>query len=245
MNSPAVNLGAGGFVSYYEDGGATVVLDDTTVPEQEQQFDERGVGTFFLEQYTPFASPPKGAQFNADKQSEIRASGNPGSAARESYYGQDPTFFETLSSDYGYPLVQDPIDGPNRHGRPAGRQDLPTPQELADARGHALGSGMVAMDYGPKTAMAVGNLGEDVGFSDRRHRAMDKRNNAVGISLFKQAGINATPEQLTKMVDAKIFQQLEAIMNRPANERRFKSDKDAAMDLYFPRDSYGYFVSDH
>jgi hypothetical protein len=104
---------------------------------------------------------------------------------------------------------------------------------------------MVAMDYGPKTAMKVGNLGEDVGFSDRRHRAMDKRNNAVGISLFKQAGINATPEQLTKMVDAKIFQQLEAIMNRPANERRFKSDKDADMDLYFPRDSYGYFVSDH
>jgi hypothetical protein len=104
---------------------------------------------------------------------------------------------------------------------------------------------MVAMDYGPKTAMTVGNLGEDVGFSDRRHRAMDKRNNAVGISLFKQAGINATPEQLTKMVDAKIFQQLEAIMNRPANERRFKSDKDADMDLYFPRDSYGYFVSDH
>lgn len=245
MNSPAVNLGAGGFVSYYEDGGATVVLDDTTVPMEEQQFDERGVGTFFAEQYTPFKSPPEGAQFDANKQSEIRASGNPGSAARETYYGQGPTFFETLSSDYGYPLVQDPIDGPNRHGRPAGRQDLPTPQELADARGHALGSGMVAIDYGPKTAMTVGNLGEDIGFSDRRHRAMDKRNNAVGISLFKQAGINATPEQLTKMVDAKIFQQLEAIMNRPANERRFKSDKDADMDLYFPRDSYGYFVSDH
>lgn len=245
MNSPAVNLGAGGFVSYYEDGGATVVLDDTTVPEQEQQFDERGVGTFFLEQYTPFASPPEGAQFNADKQSEIRASGNPGSAARETYYGDDPTFFETLSSDYGYPLVQDPIAGPNRHGRPVGRQDLPTPQELADARGHALGTSMVAADYGPKTAMTVGNLGEDIGFSDRRHRAQDKRNNAVGISLFKQAGIDATPQQLTQMVDGKIFQQLEAIMARPANERRFESDKDADMDLYFPRDSYGYFVSDH
>ena len=77
MNSPAVNLGAGGFVSYYEDGGATVVLDDTTVPEQEQQFDERGVGTFFLEQYTPFASPPEGAQFDADKQSEIRVIRHP------------------------------------------------------------------------------------------------------------------------------------------------------------------------
>ena len=27
MNSAAVNLGAGGFVSYFEDGGATVVLE--------------------------------------------------------------------------------------------------------------------------------------------------------------------------------------------------------------------------
>jgi hypothetical protein len=30
MNSAAVNLGAGGFVSYFEDGGATVVLGETT-----------------------------------------------------------------------------------------------------------------------------------------------------------------------------------------------------------------------
>ena len=73
---------------------------------------------------------------------------------------------------------------------------------------------------------------------------MDKRNNAVGVSIFKQAGINATPAQLAKMVDAKIFQQLEAIMNRPANERRFESGE-KGMDLYFPRDSYGYFIADH
>lgn len=242
MNSPAVNLGAGGFVSYFEDGGATVVLQDTTSPAQEQDFEERGVAAFFAEQYTPFADPPEGAKFDADKQSEIRASGNPGSAARETYYPEGDTFFETLSSEYGYPLVQDPIEGENRFGRP--RDDMPTPQELADARGHALGSGLVALDYGPETATTVGNLGEDIGFSNRLHRAMDKRNNAVGVSIFKQAGINATPAQLAKMVDAKIFQQLEAIMDRPANERRFESDKEG-MNLYFPRDSYGYFIADH
>ena len=242
MNSPAVNLGAGGFVSFYEDGGATVVLDDTTTPQDTQEFEERGAGTFFLEQYTPFASPPEGAQFDADKQSEIRASGNPGSAARETYYGENPSFFETLSSEYGYPLVEDPIEGPNRHSRP--REDLPTPQELADARAHALGTAMVAADYGPQTAMTVGNLGEDIGFSNRLHRAMDKRNNAVGVSLFKQAGIQATPEQLSQMVDAKIFKQLDAIMGRPASERGYKSPE-GGMDLYFPRDQYGYFLPDH
>ena len=49
MNSPAVNLGAGGFVSYYEDGGATVVVEDTTTPPEAQDFEERGVATFFVE----------------------------------------------------------------------------------------------------------------------------------------------------------------------------------------------------
>ena len=44
MNSAAVNLGAGGFVSYFEDGGATVVLGGEKLPPpvQEEEFDERG-----------------------------------------------------------------------------------------------------------------------------------------------------------------------------------------------------------
>ena len=191
MNSAAVNLGAGGFVSYFEDGGASVQLGETTelpAPVQEQEFEERGVGTFLAEQFIPFMDPPEGARYDADRQSEIRASGNPGSEARETYYGDGPTFFENLESEYGYPLVQDPISGENRHGRPAGRQDLPTPQELADSRAHMLGSAMMSADYGPKTAMTVGNMNEDFSASNRLHRAMDKRNNAVGISIFKQAG---------------------------------------------------------
>lgn len=107
-----------------------------------------------------------------------------------------------------------------------------------------LGSALMAADYGPKTAMTVGNLGEDIGFSDRRHRAMDKRNNAVGISIFKQAGMDATPAQLAQMVDAKIFKQLDAIIGRSADNRSFKSPEKGP-DLYIPRDQYGYFVSDY
>ena len=92
--------------------------------------------------------------------------------------------------------------------------------------------------------MRVGQLGEDIGSSNRLHRAMDKRNNAVGVSIFKQAGIDVSIEQLSKMVDAKIFKQLDAIMGRPANERGFNSPE-GGMDLYFPRDQYGYFLPDH
>ncbi len=246
MNSAAVNLGAGGFVSYFEDGGATVVLEPNQPvdPQIEQEFDERGVGTFFAEQFLPFMDPPEGARFDKDKQSEIRASGNPGSEARETYYPEGNTFYETLQQDYNYPLVQDPIAGPNRHGRPEGRQDLPTPPELADTRSHMLGRALMAVDYGPKTAMTVGNLGEDVGGSERRHRAMDKRNNAVGISIFKAAGIEATPAQLAQMVDEKIFKQLDVIMGRTANERSFKSPEKGP-DVYLPRDQFGYFISEY
>tara|TARA_R100001129_G_scaffold182488_1_gene163191 strand:+ start:2477 stop:3238 length:762 start_codon:yes stop_codon:yes gene_type:complete len=253
MNSPAVNLGAGGFVSYYEDGGATVVIEDTTTPSEAQEFEERGVGSFFKEQILAdmgflnpmgYERPDNVTDFSPQKRIEIRKSGNPGSAARETYYGDNPTFFETLASDYDYPLVEDYVSGPNRHGRPAGRPDLPTPQELADARGHGLGTAMVAADYGPKTAEAVGAFAEDFSGSNRLHRAMDKRNNAVGAAIFKQAGIQATPEQLSSMVDAEIFRQLDVIMGRPANEREFKSPE-GGMDLYFPRDEYGYFLPDH
>ena len=313
--SSSVNLGAGGFVSYLADGGATVEFPESSVkktifvnptedfdpkdfvetlpfdpkdfvetlpfyppenfdikdfvetlpfyppenfdpkdfvetlpfyPQKIQakgnvDYEERGVDTFFKEQYVPFALPEGRTNFNASKREEIRASGSPGSAARGTYYPEGDTFFEQLAANYGYPLVKDSTSGPNRFGRP--REDLPTPQELADARAHALGTAMVASEYGPNTAEKVGIMAEkyELPRPDPRHSAMDIRNNAVGVSLFKQAGINATPAQLAKMVDAKIFQQLEAILKRAVPDRRFESDQ-AGMDLYFPRDQHGYFV---
>jgi hypothetical protein len=81
---------------------------------------------------------------------------------------------------------------------------------------------------------------------------MDQRNNAVGRQLFMKAGINATPQQLTQMVDAEIFRQLDVIMGRsseaqmtPAPEqprapRNFVSPE-TGPDVYFPRNEQGYF----
>jgi len=242
--SSSVNLGAGGFVSYLADGGATV-----EVPETEQEFEERGVGTFISEQYMPWDEPPEGAVYDEKRILEIRDSGNPGSAARGTYYPGVPTFFEQLATRYDYPLVKDPIEGEHRHSKPLDREDMPTPQELADARKHALGAALIASDYGPETAVAVGELYEDFGRplllnTNSEHRAMDKRNNAVGASLFKQAGIGATPAQLAQRVDAQIFKQLEEILKRPVSERKFKSG-DTGMDLYFPRDQQNRFQTDH
>jgi aromatic ring-cleaving dioxygenase len=83
--------------------------------------------------------------------------------------------------------------------------------------------------------------------------AMDKRNNAVGISLFKKAGIDATPAQLTEMVDKRIFEQLNVILGRKPEEQGPPADKPQwkknfrspaeGPDLYFPRDNSGYFLS--
>jgi hypothetical protein len=54
----------------------------------------------------------------------------------------------------------------------------------------------------------------------------------------EQAGIEATPQQLTEMVDDAIFSQLDRIMSRPPQERNFRSPE-TGPDLYFPRDARG------
>ena len=123
-----------------------------------------------------------------------------------------PPFYDQLAEQYGYPAGVDPLSGPRRFDRP--RPDLPTPQELRDTRQHMLASALTAMEYGPRTAQRIGDINE-IG-ANRLHQAMDKRNNAVGISLFKQAGINATPAQIAQMVDKTILDQLNTILNRPA-----------------------------
>ena len=85
------------------------------------------------------------------------------------------TFFEVLNEDFGYPKTipltrpdgtfvegedGDPmavfpfpfdkeVDEKLRMKRPEGREDLPTTQELADARQHMIASAMAAQEYGP------------------------------------------------------------------------------------------------
>ena len=122
-----------------------------------------------------------------------------------------------------------------------------------------LASAMAASQYGPETAGSIGSLNEYkdmfTPFGNSEHAAMDTRNNAVGISLFKKAGMNATTAQLTQMVDKRIFEQLNVILGRKPEEqaapagkpkwrKNFRSPKEGP-DVYFPREDSGYFVKDH
>jgi hypothetical protein len=242
MDRPAVNLGAGGFVSYMEDGGVTVVFEDGSAAlEQSPEYDEKGVLRFLSDHM--FTDPEKDIPLpvGAEGQEAISRSGQAGSELQDVLYPEGaPPFYDQLASEYGYPEGVDPLAGPTRFDRP--RKDLPTPQELRDTRQHMLGSALAAMEYGPETAMRIGNINEFG--SNRLHAAMDKRNNAFGISLFKKAGINATPAQITQMVDSAIFEQLNTILGRSESERQFKSP-DTGPDVYFPRDERGYFIREH
>jgi len=267
MNQTAVNLGAGGFVSYFEDGGATVLLESPMENNQEfseeQAYVEQGVGAFIEDRF--FSDPPEGTEgiplpLNASTQNDIRSSGRTNSENRDLYYPEGQTFFEALADTYNYPTEElsegvygiDLENGATRHQRP--RLDMPTPQELEDVRAHMLGSAITARGYGPETSRKVGDVHE-MFFSNRAHAAMDKRNNAVGINLFKKAGIDASTSQLTELVDKRIFEQLNVILGRTPEEqgsptdkprwsKNFRSPADGP-DLYFPRDNSGYFLPDH
>jgi len=265
MNNTAVNLGAGGFVSYYENGGATVTLDPSVEdnPEflEEPPYVEKGVGSFIADKLWSEPSEEIPLPLSYQTRNEIRASGRTNSGTRDVYYPEGQTFFEALASDYNYPTEKlpdgsygiDPVSGQTRHARP--REDMPTPQELEDTRGHMLGSALAARGYGPETARRVGELGESLFFGNREHMKMDNRNNAVGIALFKKAGIEATAAQLAAGVDKLIFAQLNVILGRKPDEqgtpagkpgwsKNFRSPADGP-DLYFPRDNSGYFLPDH
>ena len=81
---------------------------------------------------------------------------------------------------------------------------------------------------------------------------MDTRNNAIGVQIFKKAGINATPQELTRLVDGAIFKQLDVILGRTEDEQgavaedqprapaNFKSPT-TGPDVYFPRDEEGFY----
>lgn len=286
MYGTAVNLGAGGFddVMYFEGGGSPMYLEETltgTAPgsqsprpefadlrgpvgddapvmseEELAEFeDQKGLGSLILDRI-------RGKNVTKD----LRESGRVG--------GTSPEFMETLIDEYGYPSVFDEETGEKiiptdldlyseevRHARPEDRRDLPTYPELEDARGHLLGSAVMASEYGPETAESAGNFSEFMdrfapiimgGGQNKRDVAMDQRNNAIGRQIFMKAGINATVEELTQQVDAEIFKQLDKIMGRsqedrmtpsadqPRAPRNFKSPSEGP-DVFFPRNEEGYF----
>jgi len=192
------------------------------------------------------------ALYNApDKEGQefIRKSGREGSPGSEVYYPEGtPTFEQVLEERFGYPAVtRDPDEAPEdiRNQRP--RYDMPTFQELEDARAHALASAQMAKQFGPETATTLGNLAEGIdslpipfiGFATPEDVAMDKRNNAVGVSLLRKAGVDATLPEIAQMVDQKVFDQLERILDR-GEYRPFKSPE-GGIDVYLPRDERGFF----
>tara|TARA_Y100000385_G_scaffold164359_1_gene170348 strand:+ start:2158 stop:2814 length:657 start_codon:yes stop_codon:yes gene_type:complete len=214
---------------------------------------ERGLGAIFMDMI-PFNEPDADfpVPINAAKQSFISSSGRVDSEGRDTFYPQGtPTFFQKLANEYDYPvdimpesgmIGIDPLYGSTRLERP--RPDLPNPQELRDTRAHMLASALLAKQYGPETALKAGNLREM--FTNKLDAAMDKRNNAVGINLFKAAGINATPMELAQSVDDAIFEQLDLILGRAPGERKRRSDSDETVpDVYFPRDDEGRLISEY
>jgi hypothetical protein len=172
--------------------------------------------------------------------SEIRFSGRPGSAYREEYYGEGPTFEETLIREYGYPESPERPGSADfsRESRPTGRMDMPATSEILDARAHALGTALYGNEYGGEASTAMGVMGEEydrtMDNASREDIAMDTRNNAVGRKILRNAGIMNTTRDLTRMVDQKILDQLDRIMDRPIEERRAESPKEGP-DLYFSR----------
>jgi len=187
---------------------------------------------------------------NAEAQNLVRTSGREGSEGSQTYYPEGaPTFEQMLEQKYGYAEVpREFSDAPEdiRNQRP--RHDMPTFQELEDARAHALMSAQMAKDFGPETAIKLGNFAEGIdalpipliGNATPEDVAMDKRNNAFGVKLLREAGVNATPQQLAKMVDSKLFEQLDRILGREPGARSFKSPE-GGLDVYFPRNEQGFF----
>lgn len=183
------------------------------------------------------------------EQEVVRQSAREGSEGSAIYYPEgSPTFEQVLETKYQYPsdvdreVYNSSSTAVMRAERP--RHDMPTYQELEDARAHALQTALLAQKLGPETAKKLGGIAE---FSDRilnsatvEDTKMDKRNNAFGASLLQKAGINASPQQIAKMVDSAVFDQLDVILGREKRERRFKSP-DTGIDIYFPRDKDGFF----
>jgi hypothetical protein len=219
------------------------------------QYEQSGIVGLFADKLGLSEAPPFPVPINARQQSAIRQSGRQDFGARDEFYEPGAAgFADRLVLEYGYPGEFDPaasqevfdMGGEHRHSRPADRRDLPTPQELEDVRAHMLGTALAAKGYGETGARFMGAVNEGIfGFHQgRRDKEMDHRNNAVGLDLFRQAGIDATPQQLTQMVDDAIFAQLDRIMARSPEARNFRSPE-SGPDLYFPRDERGNFATQY
>jgi len=244
----------------YQDyfGGRTGMAEGGVV---EPPFEQKGIFGL-MGDVMRITTPPANVPITADRQAAVGNSANPDFPGRADFY--DPgvaTFGERLMYEYGYPGGYDPVTGRETFDMspggaqwkvvPEGRPDMPMPQELRDVRQHMLGTALAARGYGEGIAGFMGNVNEMFGLGKQTpaDREMDRRNNAVGLDLFRQAGIQTTPQELTEMVDDAIFQQLDRIMARTPQEREGRRvspgweynwrSPEGGPDVYFPRDERG------
>jgi len=198
----------------------------------------------------------------------VTKSARPGSDRYDEFYVEgQPDFQSQLIEDFDYPSVTDPETGDmiiptdkdmysEKERTARARIDMPAYQELEDARGHMLGSALLSQEYGTNTAAAMGGIGEfmdyTIGGSTKGDVAMDTRNNAIGRQIFQKAGIDATAQEITRLVDGAIFKQLKEILGRTEDEQgavaedqprapaNFKSPSKGP-DVYYPRDEEGFY----
>lgn len=269
--------GRGSYGSDMLEGGGDLRFYDNGVPlDVDEALDRRNPATgleFGDEAIQPLRERGMGsvlydAVFGGLDTKGISKSARPGSERYKEFYVEgQPDFQDQLIEQFDYPYVEDPETGDliiptdpelysEKERTERTRVDMPAYQEIEDARSHMLGSALLSKEYGPKTAAKVGGIGEIMDFalsgSNRRDVAMDTRNNAIGRQIFMKAGIDATPQEITRLVDAEIFKQLDVIMGRSEDEQgavaedqprapaNFKSPP-TGPDVFFPRDEEGFY----
>ncbi len=162
-------------------------------------------------------------------------------------YGDNPSFMSKLQAR-GYAFDSD--------GRPTTRRDVPTVQELIDARAHVLAPALyVTQGYSPGSVSFFGGLKEvfdTLGGSSFEDVSMDFRNNREGIKLGERLGRDVTPEEVTQAADDFILNQLDKVLSRTEDQQRAPEgapeeapynyySPETGPDIYFPRDSEGTF----
>ena len=202
------------------------IMAQQTVPDERglyQAFRDRlrgDISTFQGPYAEDLYAPVEGAYspYIPEDRAELR---DPRSTA---IYGEDPTFGQRLV-ELGY--------DPSLQGTPAGRPNLPTAQELIEARGDVLTTMSGAQQYGIETQQRARNFFGTMGrlFGRQDEVARDDRNRAAGLAIMRQAGLRDVDiAYLAATADDLVLQQLQRVMEGVADP-----ESGIGLDLYEDR----------
>ncbi len=240
MYGTAVNLGAGGFddVMYFEEGGSPMYLDDTlrsTAPGAQSPRPQFGrlrapVGDTSILQgdgdlryyddpdFNPeldLRKSPTGEAFGEDAIQLLEEKGL-GSLIMDKIRGESVTDgirepSPELIEEYEYSSV---FDEGARVPEPAeGRLPVVQLRQQKEGSEEPENFDNFMNRFLPPSLSGPGDL------LSGREALRDQRHNAIGQQIFKRAGMAATVEELTKMVDENIFKQLDRILGRTEEDR--------------------------